>query len=307
MLARPEVPRAVIGGTGFSEFAKDFETVDTDYGEIRVGHLELGGKEVFFLARHAGLEIPQLVNYRGNIQALKRLGVNTIYSVSACGRLAEHILPGHLVAVSHVDHEGSTRVSSFADTPGLLLHASPDGQCSPGLRQIVISAWDKVEQEVRELYAGSPDLFVGLHTHGTYFNVDGPDFRDFATEERLRRTVHDPAVIGQTVFPEINLARQMEIAYQPIGMVVDNSSFPGAKPVTHADGVMHAVTKIAQAAFVLLDEAVRNTPDNFYEEAAHDALLHALHPSQVNFDILRQQGRTNLAVILEEELASRNR
>lgn len=300
-----EAPRAIIGGTGFSDFAKDFKNISTDYGDIKIGHLELGGKEVYFLARHAGLEIPQLVNYRGNIQALKKLGVNTIYAVSACGRLAEHILPGHLVAISRVDHEGTSRITSFADTPGLLLHASPEDQCSPGLRKIIIEAWNKVEPKVEEIYKDSQDLEVGFHPHGTYFNVDGPDFRDFATEERLRREVHDPAVIGQTVFPEINLARQMEIAYQPVAMCVDNSSFPGAAPVKHADGVMHAVTKTAKAAFALLDEAVRNTPDDFFEAASHQSLVHSLHHSQVNFDILKANGRTNLAIILEEELTSR--
>lgn len=301
-----ELSRAVIGGTGFSELAKDFETVPTDYGDIKIGHLELGGKEVFFLARHAGLEIPQLVNYRGNIQALKKLGVNLIYSVSACGRLAQHVLPGHLVAVSQVDHEGTSRVTSFADTPGLLLHASPEDQCSPGLRKILVDSWKKVKPEIENLYDGSPDLKVGFHEHGTYFNVDGPDFKDRATEERLRKTVYDPAVIGQTVFPEINLARQMAMAYQPIGMCVDNSSFPGAKPVTHADGVMHAVVKTAQAALALLNEAVKNTPDNFYEAAAHNAMRHSLHPSQVDFNLLKKHGRTQLAIILEQELASQS-
>lgn len=135
--------------------------------------------------------------------------------------------------------------------------------------------------------------------------MDGPDFRTLATEERLRKMVYDPAVIGQTLYPEINLARQMEIAYVPIGMCVDNSSFPGAKPVTHADGVMHAVVKTAQATIALLDEAIRNTPDDFYEATAHEALLHALHPSQVDFELLKSRGRVNLAVILEEELNSR--
>lgn len=300
-----EVTRAIIGGTGFSDYARDFEIVETDYGDINVGHLELGGKEVHFLARHAGLEIPQLVNYRGNIQALRRLGVNVIYAVSACGRLAEHILPGNLVAVSSVDYEATSRIISFADTPGLLLHASPEDQCSPGLRKILIEAWQQAEPQVKEIYANSEDLEVKFHEHGNYLNVDGPDFRSFATEERLRRTVHDVAVIGQTVVPEINLARQMEIAYAPIAMVVDNSSFPGAKPVTHADGVMHAVVKTAQAAFALLDVAVKNTPDDFYEAVAHESLLHSLHPSQIDLEILRTNGRTKLAIILEEELASR--
>lgn len=299
-------PRAIIGGTGFSEFARDFETVQTDYGDIKVGHLGIGGRDVFFLARHAGLEIPQLVNYRGNIQALRKLGVNVIYAVSACGRLAEHVLPGHLVAVSHVDYEATSRVTSFADTPGLLLHASFEDQCSPGLRNIIIHAWQEAEPAIKKIYEDSPDLKVGFHTHGTYYNVDGPDFRDFATEERLRRTVHDVSIIGQTVMPEINLARQMEIAYEPIAMVVDNSSFPGARSVTHADGVMHAVVKTAQAAFALLEVTVRNTPVDFYEAVAHESLQHSLHSSQVDFNILRQYGRTHLALILEEELASRS-
>ncbi|EFK96752.1 5'-methylthioadenosine phosphorylase II [sediment metagenome] len=301
-----EVSRAVIGGTGFSELASDFQNIETDYGTIKVGHIELGGKEVLFVPRHIGLEIPQLVNYRGNIQALKLLGVNTVFAVSAAGRLAQNILPGHLVAVSNVDHEGSARTSSFADTPGLLLHASPEDICSPGLRDILIQSWGAVKNKIAQIYSDSPDLELGFHPNGTYYNVDGPDFRDPATEHRLRQTVFQPALIGQTVWPEINLARQMAMAYQPLGMCVDNSSFPGAKPVTHADGVMHAVVKTAQAAVVLLNEAVKNTPDNFFEAAAHDAMRHSLHPSQVNFPLLKSQGRTKLAIILEQELASRS-
>lgn len=304
-MTNTEITRAIIGGTGFSEFARDFEIVPTDYGDIKVGHLQLGGKEVHFLARHAGLEIPQLVNYRGNIQALKKMGVNVIYAVSACGRLAEHVLPGHLVAVSQVDYGETSRITSFADTSGLLLHASPENQCSSGLRNIIIKSWEEVEGRVRQIYDSSSDLQVGFHSHGTYWNVDGPDFRPWATEKRLRNTMYDPAVIGQTVVPEINLARQMEIAYAPIGMCVDNSSFPGAKPVTHADGVMYAVIKTAQAAFALLDVAVKNTPDDFYEAVAHKSLLHSLHSSQVDLNYLKTHGRTHLAVILEEELNSR--
>lgn len=211
-----------------------------------------------------------------------------------------------MIAVSNVDHEGTARISSFADTAGLLLHASPEDSCSPGLREILIESWAKVKNKIAEIYSDSPDLSVGFHEHGTYFNVDGPHFRDPATEYRLRNTVYDAAVIGQTVFPENMLAREMAMAYEPVGMCVDNSSFPGAKPVQHADGVMHAVVSTAQAALLLLNEAVRRLPENFYEVTAHDAMRHSLHPSQIDLNLLRKYKRTKLAIILEQELASRS-
>lgn len=308
MALRPEVPRAIIGGTGFSKEAADFITVQTDYGDVPVGHLELGGKEIHFIARHRGLEVPHLVNYRANMQALRLLGVNVIYAVSACGRLAQDVLPGHLVGVSDIDWDDATggRPSTFADTPGLLLHASMNDPFSPGLRVILANSWKEVRSDVAQLYNGSPDLTDGYHDGGTYFNINGPAFSPPAREARLRATVVNPKVIGQTLVPEVQLAREMGMAYTALGMVVDNSNYPGAKPVAHADGVMHAVVKTAQAARLLLDAAVRQTPDNFYDAVAHGAFDHSLHAGQVDFDILKNHGRTKLALILEDVLAKRS-
>lgn len=98
----------------------------------------------------------------------------------------------------------------------------------------------------------------------------------------------------------------MGIAYAALGMCVDNSNYPGARPVTHADGVMHAVVKTAQAAVEVLNEAVRRTPENFYDVVAHEAFKHSLHSSQVDLAALKAAGRTQLALILENELSSRN-
>lgn len=301
----PEVTKAVIGGTGFSETATDYETIETDYGDVRFGHLELGGKEVFFVSRHAGLEVPHLVNYRANIQALKLLGVNSVFAVSACGRLAEDMLPGHLVAVSDVDWDDLNREMTFAES-GLLLHASLNEPFSAGLRDNLIAAWQHTEPRVRAIYGDSSDLAVGFHTDGVYFNIQGPSFSTPAREARIRALPTRPKVIGQTLVPEVQLAREMGIAYAALGMCVDHSNYPGAPPVTHAEGVMHAVVNTAKAAVAVLDEAVRLTPDDFFDQVAHTAFDHSLSSGQVNLRLLEENGRTRLAVILDSVLNSRN-
>lgn len=299
-MSQPDVLRAVIGGTGFSERAADYSTIETDYGDVRVGSMELGGREVLFVPRHAALEVPHLVNYRANIQALKLKGVNTIYAVSAAGRLHESVLPGHLVSVSDLDWDDAHRDSTFAEK-GLLLHASMHEPMSKALGNYLTQGWGLAEAKVAEIYADSPDLSVGYHADGTYFNIQGPAFSPPAREARLRNTVHNARLIGQTLHPEAGLAREMGMAYAAVGMCVDHSNYPDAPPVTHADGVMHAVVGTAQAAVALLDEAMRFVPDDF-QDMAHDAFSHSIHPSQVDFGTLRANGRTKLALIIENAL-----
>ncbi|MBI5451860.1 MTAP family purine nucleoside phosphorylase [Candidatus Gottesmanbacteria bacterium] len=304
MPLKPEVPRAVIGGTGFSEKATDYITISTDYGDVQVGHIELGGKEIHFLARHQALEVPHLVNYRANIQALKKLDVNVVYAVSACGRLAEDVWPGHLVAVDDVDWDDlEGRVRTYAEK-GVLIHAAMHDPFSDGLREYLQQAWIQSESQVRELYKDAPTLKVGYHDGGTYFNINGPSFSPPKRETRLRRDVVNAKVIGQTLVPEVHLAREMGIAYAALGMCVDHSNFPGAPPVTHKD-VMQAVEKTSIAAVYVLDNTVRFTPDNFFDEVAHNAMKYSIIPSQVDLDMLRVNGRTNLALILDQELQTR--
>ncbi|HLC90677.1 MAG TPA: MTAP family purine nucleoside phosphorylase [Candidatus Nanoarchaeia archaeon] len=295
----------IIGGTGFSERAKDYETVATDYGPVKVGTLEIGGKKVYFVARHRELEAPHLVNYRANVQALKKKGVALVYSVSAAGRLHERVWPGHLGAVDDVDWDDLTREMTFAEK-GLLLHTSMDTPFSPELRRRLHDAFDLVQEEIGRLYSNSQDLRVGFHDDGTYFNIQGPSFSTPAREARLRRTIENPRFIGQTLVPEVQLLQEMGIARAALIMAVDHSCYPGAPPVKHADGVMHAVVKTAEAASYVLDEAIRNTPEDLYEPTAHTALIHSLHSRQVDLDLLRSNGRKELAEIIENELRTRN-
>jgi 5'-methylthioadenosine phosphorylase len=301
---RTEQRRAIIGGTGFSELASSFETITTDYGDVRVGHLELGGKEISFLARHQQLEAPHLVNYRANMQALKLLGVNTIYSVSASGRLNKDVLPGHLIGVSDIDWDDAGFRPSTYSEPGLLLHASTNDLFSPGLRRILADSWQQIQPEVAKLYQET-ELSVGYHDGGTYFNINGPAFTPPHRESRLRAQTDGAKIIGMTLFPEAHLAREMAMAYAAVAMCVDHSNFPDAPPVSHAEGVMVAVQKTAQAAYKILDEAVKRTPEDFSDLVAHNAFKNSLFPDQVDLSRLRNSGRTNLAIILETALQSK--
>lgn len=323
---------AVIGGTGFSEMAQNPEKVETDYGDVQVSTLELGGKQVYFVPRHKEKEVPHLVNYRANIQALARLDVKTILAVSAAGRLSKNVRPGHLVAVGGFRTDGATgsRPSTYAE-PGLLLHASMDTPFSPGLREMIYESMVEAQDKVKEIYAGSEDLEVGFHKNANYYNINGPQFLSESEEDLVRDQYENSIeikerklqgkigekerndikkvldtyfslIVGQTLVPEVKLVREMGMVYGAVGMCVDNSNFPGGKPVTHADGVMHAVVNTAKAAVVVLGNTVKRIPDDFHDPIAHEALRHSLDPKQVDFDRLIVSGRPRLADILRKKL-----
>lgn len=294
---------AIIGGTGFSEKKEIELTVLTDYGRIQADILHIGGKQVYLFTRHDEFDVPHRVNYKGNIQAAKLLGVDIIYSVSAAGRLHRDVLPGHLVAADDVDWD-DTAPQSFADDGNVLLHVSLNPACSQGLREVLHEAWKEIEERVCERYSGHSQLDVGYHQTGTYFNIHGPGFSTPAREEAIRRRGDNHKVIGQTVLHEAYLAREMGIAYAVIAMCVDHSNYPGApQHVNHGNVVMQAVPATADAAYMLLDSAIQKIPADF-RDPAHTALQSALVETQVNLERLRKIS-PQLADILYTEITSR--
>jgi 5'-methylthioadenosine phosphorylase len=303
---------SVIGGTGFSERATDFETIHTDYGPVRVGHLQLAKRDTIFLARHQHLEGPSAVNYRANVQALKLLGVDNVALISAAGRMAEEIVPGNLVAVDDLVYFGlGRRPTSFGEEGALLLHAPSAAPFSQGLREVLAAAWEGSRDEIERLYAENPqlELQAKLHNGGTYFNSEPPWFNTAAQEEMIRGAFRNVKLIGQTLLPESTLLREMGIAQMAVAMCTDHSTFPGAvRPVTHAGegGVMDVATITSQAALILLNNALVNVPEDFYDEMAHDALRHSIHPDQINWGKLRMK-RPRLAVIIDQALPENQR
>ncbi len=294
---------AIIGGTGFSDKIAGTEQVNTDYGTIPVGRLEIGGTTAYLLTRHSNFDVPHRVNYKGNIQAAKLLGVTMIYGISAAGRLHANVLPGHLVAVNDFDWD-DIAPETFAEDGNMLLHVSMNPSCSDGLRKVLHNAWTEVEGQVRERYRDASQLAVGYHQDGTYFNIHGPGFSTAAREEAIRRRGNNHKVIGQTLHSEAYLAREMQIAYTGLAMCVDHSNYPDApQHVNHGEVVMQAVPATADAAYLLLDAAIRKIPGSF-NDPAHTALQHALLPDQIHLGRL-DEVRPLLAEILREELEGR--
>ncbi|MEM8591427.1 MAG: S-methyl-5'-thioadenosine phosphorylase [Pseudomonadota bacterium] len=171
----------------------------------------LGGTEMAFLPRHGrGHTLsPTTVPYRANIDALKRLGVTDVISVSACGSFREEMAPGDFVIVDQFIDRTFAREKSFFGT-GCVAHVSVAHPTCPRLS-------DACEEAARQ--AG-----VTVHRGGTYLAMEGPQFSTLA-ESKLYREVWGCDVIGMTNMPEAKLAREAELCYASIAMITDYDSW----------------------------------------------------------------------------------
>ncbi len=226
----------IIGGSGVYEIdgltGRRWERVRSPFGEpsdeILVG--ELHGQRMAFLPRHGrGHRVPPSeINFRANIDALKRLGVTDIISVSAVGSLREHLHPGMFVIIDQFIDRTFAREKSFFGN-GLVAHVSM-------AHPVCARLGDHVEAAARE--AG-----IGTARGGTYLVMEGPQFSSFAESEMYRSWNCD--VIGMTNMPEAKLAREAEICYATVAMVTDYDCWHP----NHDDVTVDALVK------VLLDNA----------------------------------------------------
>lgn len=202
----------LIGGSGLYdmdglEVSRD-EHVATPWGEasdaLRFGRL--AGVDVVFLARHGRGHVlsPTDINYRANIDALKRAGVTDIISLSACGSLREDLPPGTFVLVDQFIDRTFAREKSFFGR-GLVAHVSMAHPVCPKLL-------DALERAARE-------EDIAHRRGGTYLAMEGPQFSSLAESELYRAWGCD--VIGMTNMPEAKLAREAELPYASVAMVTD--------------------------------------------------------------------------------------
>jgi 5'-methylthioadenosine phosphorylase len=201
-----------MGGSGLYDLAvfenPRWESVAGPWGEPSDAILfaEVDGLPIRFLPRHGrGHRIPPSeINYRANIDALKRAGVTDLVSLSACGSLKEAYAPGHFVLVDQYIDRTFARETSFFGK-GCVGHVSLADPISPALA-------DAVETAAR-------DEGVGLTRGGTYLAMEGPQFSTRAESNLYRAWGCD--VIGMTNMPEAKLAREAEICYASLAMVTD--------------------------------------------------------------------------------------
>jgi 5'-methylthioadenosine phosphorylase len=202
----------IIGGSGVYDIAglenKRWEKVESSFGEPSDELLfgELNGVKLAFLPRHGrGHKIPPSeINFRANIDALKRAGVSDVISVSAVGSLREDLPPGTFVIVDQFIDRTFARNKSFFGT-GLVAHVS---MAHPVCNRL----GDHIESVAKE--AG-----INAVRGGTYLVMEGPQFSSLAESELYRSWGCD--VIGMTNMPEAKLAREAELCYATVGMVTD--------------------------------------------------------------------------------------
>ena len=235
----------IIGGSGLYAIAgltgDQWMTVETPWGEpsdqILTGHI--GAAPVAFLPRHGRghRHSPTTINYRANIDALKRLGVTDILSVSACGSFREDMAPGDFVLVDQFIDRTINREKSFFGT-GCVAHVSVAEPTCGRLRQALAEA--------------AAAVGVKAHVGGTYLTMEGPQFSTLA-ESRMYREHWGADVIGMTNMPEAKLAREAEICYTTIAMVTDYDSWHpdhGEVDITAILATMHA--NVAHARTLLV-------------------------------------------------------
>jgi 5'-methylthioadenosine phosphorylase len=221
----------IIGGSGLYDLP-GLEKVRTEriaspWGEpsddLKFG--EIAGTPIVFLPRHGkGHRVsPTDINYRANIDVLKRTGVTDLVSVSACGSLKEELAPGHFVLIDQFIDRTFARPKSFFGR-GCVAHVSMADPVSPGLV-------DRIERAAQA-------EGIAYTRGGTYMVMEGPQFSTRA-ESNLYRS-WGCSVIGMTNMPEAKLAREAEICYATIAMVTDYDCWHSE----HADVDVAAVIKV---------------------------------------------------------------
>jgi 5'-methylthioadenosine phosphorylase len=202
----------IIGGSGVYDIAglenKRWEKVESSFGapsdELLFG--ELNGVKLAFLPRHGrGHKIPPSeINFRANIDVLKRVGVTDVISVSAVGSLREHLTPGTFVIVDQFIDRTFAREKSFFGS-GLVAHVS---MAHPVCKRLG-----------NHIEAAAKEAGIAAMRGGTYLVMEGPQFSSLAESELYRQWGCD--VIGMTNMPEAKLAREAELCYATVAMVTD--------------------------------------------------------------------------------------
>jgi 5'-methylthioadenosine phosphorylase len=272
----------IIGGSGLNslEGIKNVKevSVTTPFGKpsgkFVVGKLE--GKDVVFLPRHGkGHSIsPSAINYRANIYGMKKLGVERIISVTACGSLKEEIRPLDFVTVDQfVDRTNQARKMTFFEE-GLVAHIMFSHPVCSELSSL--------------LYESGKSLGLNMHKRGTYINMEGPAFSSLAESNLYRSWGMD--VIGMTNMAEAKLAREAEICYATLACVTDYDCWHPQHESVTVDMIVQNLEKNIENAKLILAKVIKNIP-SVRKCACQDALKFAritdrkLIPSKVKKDL----------------------
>ncbi len=243
----------IIGGSGVYNIDGlsdiHWENISSSFGtpSDKLLYGKLNGIQLVFLPRHGrGHKLaPGDINYRANIDALKRVGVTDILSVSAVGSLKETLKPGTFVLVDQYIDRTVCRERSFFGK-GCVAHVS---MAHPTCRRLS----NLIYQAARQ---------IGIETvlGGTYLAIEGPQFSTFAESELYRSWNCD--VIGMTNLPEAKLAREAEMCYVSIAMVTDYDCWHPEHDQVSVGQIIRTLTENATNAQKLLKQVIPSLADD---------------------------------------------
>ena len=239
----------IFGGTGIydSELLQDAKevSIDTPYGKpsdtITLGTFK--DRKIAFMPRHGKKHTipPHMINFKANIFAFKELGVKRIIAPSAVGSLKEEIAPGHFALPSQFLDFTKSRDGSFSEN-GRVIHISVAEPFCPELKDAILNT--------------AKNQNLSIHRDCTYVCIEGPRFSTKAESKFFRST--DADIIGMTLVPECQLAREAQICYASISTVTDYDAWSD-KHVT-AKEVLETLSKNVMMTKKLLTFLIDEIP-----------------------------------------------
>lgn len=231
---------AIIAGSGFRDFGVDAEgkLVDTPFGEPSgpIRALVYADQTVFLLPRHGDdlLIPPHRINYRANMQALKMLDVEAVIAMNTVGVINANLHPGQIAIPDQLLDYTWGREHSIYEGVEHIDHIDFTQPLTESLRQDLLKA--------------ANDAGVDIYDGGVYATTQGPRLETAAEVDRLERDGAD--FIGMTAMPEAALARELELDYACLSLIVNYAAGRGAKPI-HDDLEAATMTAKMQAMKVL--------------------------------------------------------
>lgn len=249
-MALPQAEIGIFGGSGFYSLLENAEevSVETPYGapsdKAVVG--EISGRKVAFIPRHGRYHQypPHAINFRANVWAMKELGVTRILGPCASGSLQPEIRPGDFVICDQFVDRTYGRKDTFYDGP-ITTHVSAADPYCPTLRDVAVST--------------AKNLGIPVHDGGTVVVIQGPRFSTRAESKWFASEGWE--VINMTQYPEVFLARELEICYATIALITDYDvgleGMPEIPPVSHEEVIrvfMENNEKLRKLLFEMIPE-----------------------------------------------------
>ena len=249
----------IIGGSGVYEITKKADSVteklvETDYGDVYVSILDIFSKKVAFIPRHAkGHSIPpHRINYRANIDALKKIGVTKIIATNSVGSMNENMPPGSFVLPDDFLDFSQNRPNTFHED-----------------KVVHVDVTEPYCSSLRDVLDMSGEVILG----GTYVCTEGPRFETPAEIKMFKMLGGD--LVGMTGLPEVVLAREREMCYNSICIVSNYASGISPHELT-IDEVFEMVGKKEVELLELIYNFIKNVDDSL-----DCTCLHALDGAEV--------------------------